>query len=123
MGKGLERTENAVPETGDSYLIHIFGLEVARHIATAVSCQRMFHNKPKDETFIENIEMAKNDFYMALKEFIDKHPTLPAAISVHLPALEELKKKDWSEDETIAEILMIRKEIFNPFRNEISAAA
>jgi hypothetical protein len=122
MEKALERTENTSPKTEDFYLIHIFGLKVARHMAAAVSCQSMLHKKPEDETLVENIETAKNNFYKALKEFIGKYPALPAVISAHLPALEELEGKDWSKDETIADISTIRERIFKTFRNELSIA-
>ena len=118
MEKGLDRRKNPDPTTDDFYLIHRFGIEVARHMAAVVSCQSMLHEKPKNEIIVEDIEMAKNDFYRALKEFIGKNPKLPAVIAAHLPALEKLEKKDWSEDENIAEILRIKENIFNPFRRE-----
>ncbi|MCX6762184.1 MAG: hypothetical protein NT093_00165 [Candidatus Moranbacteria bacterium] len=120
--KGLERRKKADPKMGDFYLIHIFGIKVARYMAATVSCQSVLHNKPKDEMLVENIENAKKDFYKALGEFIEQYPTLPAVISAHLPALKELERKDWSKDETIAEILLIKENIFNPFRNELSIA-
>jgi hypothetical protein len=118
MEKGLERRKNPDVTREDFYLIHRFGIEVARYMAPVFSCHSVLHKEPKNEQLVENIKMAKNDFYRALKEFIKTNPKLPAVIDALLPALEELEKKDWSEDETLVELLRIKEIIFNPFRRE-----
>jgi hypothetical protein len=120
MENNVEQLKGGSEELKNIYIIREFDKSVARYIGAAAICQEALEKRPDDELLLEDLEMAKGNFYRELGLFTQKFPKLPAIIGSQLQAFEGLRQKDWLKKENILELKGIAQEIFNPFRAESS---